>query len=227
MSTEDVKVEVIEAGEKVRTKFTVNAAKQKGQPPPAGKNRTTSQGTAAGRAGVISTVDRNYKFEEMFIEHPDLYTVNDKLKELVRINDLKRRRSFLTGISFVCFLQTIQERVKSVYVTHAIPNHEIQEAPAVLLLHGAKFSSATWEKTNTLQVADIRTCMDLLLRLILSLMSQMLVDSGIHAYTVDLPGFGRSEGKVDAALRAVFLKVFRFGTTSRTVTAHNVTICRV
>ena len=35
----------------------------------------------------------------------------------------------------------------------------------------------------------------------------MLVNSGFHAYTVDLPGYGRSEGKVDDALRGLFLEV--------------------
>ena len=35
----------------------------------------------------------------------------------------------------------------------------------------------------------------------------MLVDSGLHVYSVDLPGFGRSEGTVDAALRGAFLQV--------------------
>ena len=37
------------------------------------------------KAGVVSTVDRDYKFEEMFIEHPDLFTLSNKIKELVSL----------------------------------------------------------------------------------------------------------------------------------------------
>jgi pimeloyl-ACP methyl ester carboxylesterase len=124
-----------------------------------------------------------------------------------------------------------------VYVTHSIPNSEIKEAPAVLLLHGAKFSSTTWEKTQTIQVGLCSISVpharvfvpDSLLPVhrppcphpgsFLYVLGpylyvvaphsclQMLVDSGFHAYTVDLPGFGRSEGKVDDALRSLFLEV--------------------
>lgn len=148
ITKETVRVAVSQIGEKIRSKFQAKKAN---------KEEVTSAPVTA----------RNYTFEEMFIEHPDLFSLED-LKEI-----------------------TIQKRVKSIYVTHAIPPKPLisekskKLVPPVLLLHGAKFSSAVWDKTNTVQ---------------------KIVDAGFHVYTVDLPGYGRSEGKVDAGLREVFLK---------------------
>ena len=36
--------------------------------------------------------------------------------------------------------------------------------------------------------------------------AQALTESGYDVYALDLPGYGRSEGKVDAVLKEVFLK---------------------
>lgn len=146
---EKVEVRVIKADENIRSKF----AKQ------------NQVGKA--KVGGKSMYKRNYTFEEMFIEHPDLFMIDD-------ISEM-----------------TIEKRVKSVYVTHSIPNFVLvskdtkKEAPPILLLHGAKTSSATWEKIGT---------------------TAALVKEGFDVYTVDLPGYGRSEGKVDAPLRKKFLK---------------------
>lgn len=105
---------------------------------------------------------REYAFEEMFIEHPHLDTIDSALKE-----------------------RTISTRVKSVFVMHAKPNSRVdkKELP-ILMLHGAKFSSKTWDTTGTISA---------------------LCEAGFDVYAVDLPGYGRSEGKVDAPLREVFL----------------------
>ena len=67
-----------------------------------------------------------YAFEEMFIEHPHLDTIDSALKE-----------------------RTISTRVKSVFVMHAKPNSRVdkKELP-ILMLHGAKFSSKTWDTTG-------------------------------------------------------------------------------
>eukprot|EP00040_Diaphanoeca_grandis_P012319 m.62501 g.62501 ORF g.62501 m.62501 type:complete len:360 (-) comp23166_c0_seq1:248-1327(-) len=116
----------------------------------------------------LKDVVRDYEFEEMFIEHPDIFNVS-VLKEL-----------------------TIQARVQSVYVSHSIPNEPRmwgrklnKDVPPVILLHGAHFSSSTWDTTNTITA---------------------LVTAGYHVYTVDLPGYGRSEGTVDQPLREDFLR---------------------
>lgn len=47
-----------------------------------------------------------------------------------------------------------------------------KQGPPVLLLHGAKFDSGTWEKLGTLQI---------------------LADAGFRAVAVDLPGYGKSK----------------------------------
>ena len=66
----------------------------------------------------------------MFIKHPDL-TALSTIKE-----------------------KTIQSRVKSVFVLHALPAKGVKEQPiAVLLLHGAKFSTKTWDSVGT--IADL------------------------------------------------------------------------
>ncbi|GMH35596.1 hypothetical protein BSKO_03464 [Bryopsis sp. KO-2023] len=54
----------------------------------------------------------------------------------------------------------------------------------VLLLHGARFSSATWEETKTLNE---------------------LQDAGIRAFAVDLPGFAKSKG-VKVSDRTAFME---------------------
>jgi hypothetical protein len=104
VAVEHVKVATIEVGEKVRTKLvTKNGPKPEvlsgvtiptGVESALGKDTAVSgaaeEGDTGGAAdptdkpGVVSTVDRDYKFEEMFIEHPDLFTLNNKIKELVR-----------------------------------------------------------------------------------------------------------------------------------------------
>eukprot|EP00041_Stephanoeca_diplocostata_P006323 m.80628 g.80628 ORF g.80628 m.80628 type:complete len:392 (-) comp16300_c0_seq1:272-1447(-) len=150
ITRETVKVAEIFKGEKIRTKLgkVQTPARKSGDAPLADKE-----------------FSRSYDYEEMFIGHPDLFTINSKVKEL-----------------------TIQKRVKSVYVGHAIPaeNKKKPTLPPVLLLHGSQFSSATWEgKTHTVDA---------------------LVNAGYHVYMVDLPGYGRSEGRVDTPLQELFLE---------------------
>eukprot|EP00039_Didymoeca_costata_P019652 m.338390 g.338390 ORF g.338390 m.338390 type:complete len:361 (+) comp18402_c0_seq1:159-1241(+) len=107
-------------------------------------------------------IERKYEFEEMFVEHPILGNKGD----------LRTK--------------TMKARVKSVYIVHAKPAAGIERKQiAILLLHGAKFSAATWDQTNTIEA---------------------LVQEGFDVYAMDLPGYGRSEGKVDSALREAFLK---------------------
>eukprot|EP00729_Bicosta_minor_P022294 gene22294-16087_t len=115
------------------------------------------------RLNKAQAAARVYAFEEMFIEHPHLDSIDSTLKE-----------------------RTISTRVKSVFVMHAtpIPGAETKTVP-ILLLHGAKFSASTWDQTGTIAA---------------------LCEAGFHVYAMDLPGYGRSEGKVDSALREVFLK---------------------
>jgi abhydrolase domain-containing protein 14 len=163
---EKVKVKVTKKGEKIKTKFA--SKKTLGITVPGSKvpGPMVAAASGGGDGATVGKV-RNYTFEEMFIEHPDLFT-QDLLKEM-----------------------TISKRVKSVYITHAIPPKPLislktgKPVAPVLLLHGAKFSSSTWDKTGTVQA---------------------LVTAGFSVYTVDLPGYGRSEGKVDAPLREVFLR---------------------
>ena len=81
-------------------------------------------------------IERDYEYEEMVIEHPDIFA-------------LTTTKEF-----------TIQKRVKTVYVTHSIPNEPRmfgrklnKHVPPVVLLHGARFTSSTWETTNTILVS--------------------------------------------------------------------------
>jgi hypothetical protein len=88
VSAEKVVVKVIEAGEAARTKFTVTKTKaplekQINGPPPIIEEIPPIVEKVTDRKGVASTVHRDYKFEEMFLEHPDLFSIKDKLKELV------------------------------------------------------------------------------------------------------------------------------------------------
>ena len=70
---------------------------------------------------------KSYDSEEMFIEHPQF----DSGKLIVD--------------------RTLQARVKTVFVLHAKANHSApSRGTPVLMLHGAKFSTATWEQTGTI-----------------------------------------------------------------------------
>ena len=55
---------------------------------------------------------------------------------------------------------------------------------SVLLLHGAKYTSADWDRSMTIE---------------------KLTAAGYHVYAIDLPGSGRSKGTVDLAFQEKFL----------------------
>lgn len=84
--------------------------------------------------------------------------------------------------------QKLQQEVETVYVQqwHPVdaPRRLAARNISVLLLHGAAFTSATWQKTQTMQTLSM---------------------AGYSVTAIDLPGYGRSNGQVSAALRKDFL----------------------
>eukprot|EP00045_Choanoeca_perplexa_P006751 m.58447 g.58447 ORF g.58447 m.58447 type:complete len:326 (-) comp13763_c0_seq4:478-1455(-) len=100
-----------------------------------------------------------------------------------------REERFLKGselqASDAFVAKTLAAEVKDILVVEYTPTNVDVTQPDILLLHGAAFSSKTWEQINTCQT---------------------LATLGYKVTAVDLPGFGRSEGKVPSSLRAGFLE---------------------
>eukprot|EP00056_Hartaetosiga_gracilis_P006753 m.100284 g.100284 ORF g.100284 m.100284 type:complete len:279 (-) comp12550_c0_seq6:2020-2856(-) len=83
-------------------------------------------------------------------------------------------------------LEKIQSFVSKVFYMKYQPVSKPKKHETVVFLHGAHYNSMTWESVGT---------------------PQSLQRLGYTSFCIDLPSFGKSEGKVPRGLRATFLKI--------------------